>query len=42
MVEDLIRRARRRFLLNEALAQTAFAAAIVVGGFSLLLIVGTR
>src|SRR5579863_5645107 len=42
MVEELIRRARRRFLLNEALAQTAFAAAIVVGGFALLLIVGTR
>lgn len=42
MVEDLIRRARRRFLLNETLAQSAFAAAVVVGGFALLLIVGTR
>ena len=42
MVEDLIRRARRRFLLNEALAQTALAAAILIGGFTLLLIVGTR
>ena len=35
MVEDLIRRARRRFLLNETLAQFAFAAAVVVGGFVL-------
>lgn len=42
MVEDLIRRARRRFLLNETLAQTAFAAAVAMGGFALLLIVGTR
>lgn len=42
MVEELIGRARRRFLLNETLAQSAFAAALVVGGFALLLIVGTR
>jgi hypothetical protein len=42
MVEDLIHRARRRFLFNETLAQSAFAAAVVVGGFALLLIVGTR
>src|SRR5665213_2452665 len=42
MVEDLIRRARRRFLFNETLAQFAFAAAVVVGGFALLLVVGTR
>ena len=42
MVDDLIRRARRRFLLNETLAQFAFAAAVIVGGFALLLIVGTR
>lgn len=42
MVEDLIRRARRRFLFNETLAQSAFAAAVAVGGFALLLIVGTR
>src|SRR5580692_8144960 len=42
MVEDLIRRARRRFLFNETLAQSAFAAAVVVGGFALLLVVGTR
>src|SRR5665213_4008170 len=42
MVEDLIHRARRRFLLNETLAQLAFAAAVIAGGFALLLIVGTR
>jgi hypothetical protein len=42
MVEDLIRRARRRFLFKETLAQSAFAAAVVVGGFALLLVVGTR
>jgi hypothetical protein len=41
MVENLIRQARRRFLLNEALAQCALGAAIVVGGFALLLIAGT-
>ncbi len=38
MIEDLIRRARRRFLLNETLAQFAFAAAIFIGGFVLILI----
>jgi hypothetical protein len=42
MVEDLIRRARRRFLFNETLAQSAFAAAVSIGGFALLLITGTR
>ena len=42
MVEDLIRRARHRFLFNETFAQSAFAAAVVIGGFALLLIVGTR
>jgi hypothetical protein len=42
MVEDLIRRARRRFLLNESLAQLAFAAAVTIGGFVLLLLIGTR
>lgn len=42
MVEELIQRARRRFLLNETFAQTAFAAALLAGGFALLLIVGTR
>src|SRR5579863_8123422 len=42
MVDDLIRRARRRFLLNETLAQFAFAAAISIAGFVLMLIFGTR
>src|SRR5580704_5565624 len=42
MIEDLIRRARRRFLLNETLAQVAFAAAVSIGGFVLMLIFGTR
>ena len=42
MVENLIRRARRRLLLNRALAQTAFAAAVSAGGIALLLILGTR
>src|ERR1700685_2082038 len=42
MIEDLIRRGRRRFLLNETLAQFAFAAAVLVGGFVLMLIFGTR
>jgi len=42
MVEDLIRRARQRYLFNEALAQTAFAAAAAIAGFVLLLILGTR
>jgi hypothetical protein len=42
MVESLIRRARRRFLLNETLAQFAFAAAVSVAGFVLVLIFGTR
>jgi hypothetical protein len=42
MIENLIRRARRRFLLNETLAQFAFAAAVFVGGFVLMLIFGTR
>ena len=42
MIEDLIRRARRRLLLNETLAQVAFAAAVSIGGFVLMLIFGTR
>jgi hypothetical protein len=42
MIEDLIRRARRRFLLNETLAQLAFAAAVAVSGFVLMLLFGTR
>lgn len=42
MVEDLIRRARQRYLLNEALSQAAFAAAVFAGGFVLILVFGTR
>src|SRR5579863_5096927 len=42
MIEDLIRRARRRFLLNETLAQLTFAAGVSVGGFVLMLLFGTR
>jgi hypothetical protein len=42
MVEDLIRRARRRLVLNETLAQFSFAAAVSVAGFALVLILGTR
>jgi len=42
MVEDLIRRARRRILVNETLAQSAFGAAVFVGGFVLILIFGTQ
>jgi hypothetical protein len=42
MVEDLIRRARRRFAVNEALGQLAFAASVAAAGLILLLILGTR
>jgi hypothetical protein len=42
MVEDLVRRARQRYVLNESLAQLAFAAAVLVAGFVLILILGTR
>src|SRR5437763_10855705 len=42
MLEDLIRRARRRFVLNESLAQFSFAAAVSVAGLALVLILGTR
>ncbi len=42
MVEDLVRRARRRLIVNESLAQTAFAAAVAMGGIALILILGTR
>lgn len=42
MIEDLIRRARRRFLLNETLAQFAFAAAVFIAGLVLVLLLGTR
>ena len=42
MVDELITRARRRFVMNEGLAQSALAAAVTIGGFALLLVVGTR
>ena len=42
MVEDLIHRARRRFVLNEALGQVAFAAAVAIAGLALILLLGTR
>jgi hypothetical protein len=42
LVEDLIRRARRRLVLNEALGQLAFAASIAIAGLALVLVVGTR
>src|SRR5579859_1007907 len=42
MLEDLISRARRRFVMNEALGQTALAAAIAIAGLALILLVGTR
>jgi hypothetical protein len=40
MLEDLIARARRRYVLNEALGQFAFAAAIAIAGLALILLVG--
>lgn len=42
MVEELIRRARRRFVWNEALGQFAFASALTIAGLALILILGTR
>jgi hypothetical protein len=42
MVEELIRRARRRFVVNEAMGQLAFAASIAIAGLALLLVLGTR
>ncbi len=42
MIEDLIRRARRRIVLNEALGQVAFAGAFVLAGLALVLLIGTR
>jgi hypothetical protein len=42
LVEDLIRRARRRFVVNEALGQLAFAASITIAGITLVLVLGTR
>ncbi len=42
MVEDLIRRARRRLIVNEALSQSALACAFAIGGVALILFLGTR
>jgi hypothetical protein len=42
MVEDLIRRARKRYLINEAFAQSAFAAVICITGVVLILVFGNR
>src|SRR3954470_18961324 len=42
MLEEVINSARRRFILNDAIAQLVLSAAIGAGGISLLLIVGTR
>jgi hypothetical protein len=42
IVEDLVHRARRRFVINEALSQLAFAACVTMGGLSVVLILGTR
>lgn len=42
MIEDLIRRAQRRLIVNEALNQSALACAFLLGGIALILIVGTR
>jgi hypothetical protein len=42
LVEHLISRARRRLVLNEALGQLAFAAAVAIAGLALILLVGTR
>ncbi len=42
MVEDLIRRARRRLIVNNALSQSALACAFAIGGLALILLIGTR
>jgi hypothetical protein len=42
MLENLIARSRRRYVLNETLGQLAFAAAIAIAGLALILLVGTR
>lgn len=41
MLEDLIRRARRRLILNDSLSQMALAAAVFAGGLALVLVLGT-
>jgi hypothetical protein len=42
MLLDLVRRARRRFLWNEILAQAACSASVALAGFVLLLLLGTQ
>ncbi len=42
MIPTFIQRARRRFLWNEVLAQFAFAAALLMAGIILLLLLGTE
>lgn len=42
MIFSLLQRARRRFLWNEVIAQFAFAAALLLGGVVLLLLLGTQ
>src|SRR6266540_1221021 len=42
MLIQLVRRARRRYLWNEVLAQTAFALSTAFGSMVLLLLVGTQ
>ncbi|HKD06625.1 MAG TPA: hypothetical protein VKB79_12060 [Bryobacteraceae bacterium] len=42
MIEDLIRRARRRIVLNGALGQVAFAGVFALSGLALVLLFGTR
>jgi hypothetical protein len=42
LILSFIERARRRFLWNESLAQAAFAAALLLGGVVLLLVLGTQ
>jgi len=42
MLEQLIYRARRRYIFNEAIRQLALAGAVVIGGLALVLIAGTR
>jgi hypothetical protein len=42
MVQELVRRARRRFLGNEVLAQSAYAISVALGAVVLLLILGAQ
>lgn len=42
MIPSFVERARRRFLWNEAIAQTAFAAAVLFAGVIVLLLAGTQ